>query len=195
MKNSSCFKILLALIVLGVIATWLTGCSTVNKLFHKNKTSIDSLYSHKEKIDSSASFDSLSLHKENTTVLTKKDSSKYNEQTTIKEKTTIKEFDTSGKIRKQTVISKTTEIKKINEAGSIIVFENAGRIDSNDLKKDAQVSRVVNDSGHLKQQTKIVDKEVHKKTAFQFLWWLLLLIPAYLTIRNWKTIRKILIGF
>jgi uncharacterized membrane protein len=178
------------LLFVCIIAASLMGCSTVHKLFNKNKTTTDSLYSHKQKVDSAATFDSLSLHKESGTAFTQSDSSKTNEQTTIKEKVTTKWFDTLGRIKKQTVIKKTTEIKKSKEDGSVTEFENEGMADWIELRKAEQVSKQESDSGHVSKQAKTVTNEVRKTKSFQFLWWLLILIPAYLIVRNWKAIKS-----
>jgi hypothetical protein len=184
-------KVNTILLVIIIFAT--SSCTITNKLFHKSKTVVDSTYSHKEKSDSLTKVDSSTFHKENTTTITKADSSKTNEQTTINEHTVIKEFNDSGKVKKETVIDKKTEIKKGEEKGSLTVFENAGKIDSNNLKKEAKVSKQNSDSGHVTKKEKEVTKEVHKKKAFTWMWWLLLLIPAYLIYRNWPKIKSIVI--
>jgi hypothetical protein len=172
-----------------------SSCTITQKLFHKSKTVVDSTYSHKEKSDSLTKVDSSAYSKYYKNCGFKIDTSLSKEETTITEKTTIKEFDTSGKVKKETVIDKKTEIKKGEEKGSLTVFENAGKIDSNNLKKEANVSKQSSDSSHITKKEKEVTKEVHKKKAFTWLWWLLLLIPAYFIYRNWPKIKAFVIHY
>jgi cobalamin biosynthesis Mg chelatase CobN len=131
MKNI--FLLLIALISIQ-------SCTTLHKALDRKVNRLDSTSKVIEKKDSTGSIDSASLHKENKTAFTKVDSSRSDEQTTINEHTVIKEFNDSGKVNKETTIDKKTETKKGITAGSTTVFENTGKIDSTDLKKQSNVS-------------------------------------------------------
>lgn len=169
------------------------SCSTVNKLFHKEKHQSDSTAVIHERKDSVASKDSTVLRKKieesgSETVINWGDTSIY-----IPFKDSTKDggiyiypknpddyfrFD----VEKRTIIS--NKVPK-----SIVIKENSKITQDDALLVHSQISNseIKDDSTHVKTKDKEVVKEVHKKRTF--LWWLLLLIPAYIIYRNWPKIR------
>jgi hypothetical protein len=182
MKNTIFFLLVLSL----------TSCSTVNKLFHKDKKITDSVAVIHERKDSTVTKDSVAVHSsqsENTDEIVvdygdKQITVPYNDTTgdsgiyiTPKNPDDYFYFN-----------SKTGEIKSNRTPVKITVRRRgvANTYDSIAEHSQITLSDVKDDSVRVQSKDKTVTKEVHKTRTW---WLLLLLIPAFLIIRYWKTIK------
>jgi hypothetical protein len=173
--------------LLILILPLLFSCSVVNKIFHKEKVSRDSTSVIHERKDSIATTDSSTFHKEENKSWWKYDTVTKKDNSVITEVITQEKFDTSGKLSEKITTNRKIENNKQTESSSTAIINNHSQIDSNELKKQANNSEVKNNETKVSEKKKTVLKEVRKKRTY--IWWLLLLIPAYLVYRNWPKIK------
>lgn len=188
MKNTFC------IILLCIIS--FTSCRVVNKLFKKGKVKSDSTAVIREKTDSIASIDTFSI---------KKSFSDSEEQIVFdfgdKQIYVPMPNDTNGydkgvyvwpanpddyfEITKEGTVRTNMPLKSVSVKGK----KTNLNIDSSGKKQEVQLNKETEKKVQVKTESKTVDKKVSKK-SFLSLWWLLLLIPIYLIIRNRKKIWR-----
>lgn len=176
----------------------LSSCSTINKLFHKNKSVIDSTSVTHERKDSVVTKDSLAVHKsktENTDeivfdfgdtkmVLPFIKDSVFDKGIYYYPKNTNDYFEISP-----TGIKTNMPLKRVTIKGKSVTDNSDSLADHSKIDK----SEASGSDTHVAKKEKEVVKEVHKKKTF--LWWLLLLIPVYIFYRNWPRIKAIALHF
>ena len=205
MKNTT----ILILLILS-----LYSCKTVQKLFTKEKSKTDSTSIISERKDSIGTIDTFSLKKssvdEESGITIEFDTSKNwwtaapysgepakpiiaphigepgqpnpnNNRVSVNDYYLI--IDSSGNIKTNRPINKLTIKGKKTQVS----------VDSSGKKSETSLRLQNETSTYVKKSEKSVIKQVSKKKSFMWLWWLLLLIPAYVIYRNRKKIKAFIL--
>lgn len=174
--------------IIGLIGLFylLTSCSVVNKVFHKNKSRIDSTSVTHERKDSVVTEDQFTIHKSQNDsdneliVEIDRDSGLI---TPINPNKPDDYFDFNVKTGE---LKTNMPVKKVTLKGNQSVFNYDSLVNHSKI----ELSELKDDSVRLKSVQKETVKEVHKKRTW---WWLLLLIPLYIAYRNRDKIKAIVI--
>lgn len=195
MKNGLLTIIIVTLLAF-ILLSWLTGCSTIHKIFHKQVSKVDSTSIVHEKKDSTVNNNIIAVHS---------DSSKNENEIVIDfgDKKIVVPYKDSLKdngiyyypvnpndyfnIDERGIIHTNAIPKSVTIKGKQAQFNYDSLSDHSKITLDETKDQ--------KTQVKSIDKQVDKekkKTAFEW-WWFLLIIPAYFIIKHWKGIKAFFI--
>lgn len=200
--------IILALVILFLVflTTMLQGCATTNKSKSLHKATVDSVST--TKIDSSTHkvIDSSKVTKANSITVKESDGSFERETVILFDTSLIKNTSTradyfqpgigAGKLIIGDVGTYSHPVKSITikEKGL-----NKAKETKTEIKNDSSAHHELNNNDFTKTVKTDLNKTESDKTktvkrsaGYSWLWWLLLLIPAYLVYRNWPKIKTYL---
>jgi hypothetical protein len=187
-------SIIWGIVLLVVLLSWLSGCTLLHKITHKQKSRVDSSYISHGTIDSTANADSSHFIKSYVNTVSASDTSKKGEVVVIKERKKILEYDTAGKLRKATYLNKQTTNITQEQAGFHIDFLQGGNLDSSTHNNEIDLKKNTYDSGHVIR--KQINKQEDKKRSFNILslWWVLILIAIIITLYKNRSKLKLIIA-
>lgn len=180
-------------LILFVVSIF-TSCTSVQKLFHKEKHQSDSTSVIHERKDSTASVDSIRLHKDGSQSTNEIILDFGDKQINVPYKDTSKDggiyvYPTTPndyfEITPDGSIKTTMPLKRVSIKGN----KNVTSIDSLAGHSKIVLSELKDDSSRVKAKGKDVQNSVHKT---RFPWWLLIIpVIGYLIYRNWPKIRAV----
>jgi hypothetical protein len=181
-------------IALIIFAVCMSSCTTVHKVFHKQKEKVDSTAHVITSTDSSGKKNTSNLSKSDVGTISKSDSSHSSDYSVIEETKKIIEFDTAGRKKKVTYLQKKTSNNKTIATGSTFDFLEGGNLDSSTTSEEGQ--KLSHQDATTQLHKNVTDKAEDKTTHSMSwpLWLLLIAAIIFYLYKKRQSMKKFFLG-